>query len=388
MFAVRHRSKWCRNFCHVTLVTCCCCLSHAAHAGTATGDVQPDTALESHTLEAGSGFFNSANFLAVPIPISNPTIGSGGALALGLLFKTDEKSTSSLLGAGGFYTSNGSFGGGAMADIAWGEDRYRAKASGRYASVSYDFFGIGTAAGDGGIHVSLTQSGYLFEGAFETRVAPEFFLGAQARYMRILTRFDLPDVAGGLLDNGDPLSRLEDKITTFGLTARYDSRNRDYSPSSGQLVEGTVELGLKDFVSRNGFVRTTAIYNRYDRIAKDLVLASHASLCMANGKVPIFDLCLFGARNDLRGYAVGRFQDKAMIATQAELRWHAFWRVGLVAFAGMGSVAHSVDKFSDVLASAGGGVRVLVSEDYGVNLGVDAAVTKDGQVACYVGEAF
>ena len=79
-----------------------------------------------------------------------------------------------------------------------------------------------------------------------------------------------------------------------------------------------------------------------------------------------------------------------MFAAQAELRWHAFWRIGFVAFGGIGSVAHSVDGFEDLLASGGVGMRFLASKEYGVNLGIDGAVTKDGDKAFYirVGEAF
>jgi outer membrane protein assembly factor BamA len=156
------------------------------------------------------------------------------------------------------------------------------------------------------------------------------------------------------------------------------------------LIDGELDFGSHNFIESNGFTRTTADYNRYDALDDGLVLASHASVCMANGSVPIFDLCLFGASNDLRGYAVGKYQDKAMFTTQEELRWAAFWRIGFVAFAGIGSVAPSVDRFDTILASAGIGMRFLASKDYGINVGIDGAVTREGDKAFYiqVGEAF
>jgi hypothetical protein len=60
----------------------------AAHASQARGDVQPSSAIDRKLLDEvrSVGFFNNTSVLAVPIPISNPTIGSGGAIATALVF--------------------------------------------------------------------------------------------------------------------------------------------------------------------------------------------------------------------------------------------------------------------------------------------------------------
>src|SRR6202000_2223643 len=105
------------------------------------------------------------------------------------------QSKPSTIGVAGFYTSSGSWGGGASANIAFDQDRYLAKLSGGYANITYDFYGIGASAGRDNVHVSLTQSGALALGGFEARVAPDFYLGVQARYVDIKTKFNLPDVA-------------------------------------------------------------------------------------------------------------------------------------------------------------------------------------------------
>src|SRR5262249_55492610 len=82
-------------FCGIVLDQLCVT---AAHASQMMGDVQPNTAMDRGILDEGRsvGFFNDTSFLAVPIPISNPTIGSGGAIAMAMFFKTDPKSQSSL----------------------------------------------------------------------------------------------------------------------------------------------------------------------------------------------------------------------------------------------------------------------------------------------------
>jgi outer membrane protein assembly factor BamA len=224
----------------------------------------------------------------------------------------------------------------------------------------------------------------------EGRAAPDFYVGGRLRYISIKTKFAVPALAGDLLDRDGPLADLKDKVVILGPTASYDSRDKDYSPSRGSLVQTGFDLGMNDFISRAPFMRATLAYNRYDTVADDLVLASHGSFCGEGGEVPIFELCLFGAQNDLRGYAVGRYQDKTMFTLQEELRWHAFWRIGFVAFAGLGSVAPTINRFDKILYSGGAGMRFLASPDYGVNIGIDGAVNALGQPSLYiqVGEAF
>jgi outer membrane protein assembly factor BamA len=356
------------------------------------GDVQPSSAMDSQSIKPGEGlgFFNNPSYLVVPIPISNPTIGSGLALAGAMFFKTDEQSSSSLVGLGTFYTSNGSKGLGGMTDVSFDQDIYRVKASGGYASVNYDFYGVGNAAGSSGRFVPINQAGNLFQLLFVGRVAPHFYVGGQMRSISIRTGFKLPDVAGEILDNGGPLSKLDTNISTLGVAAIYDSRNKDYSPTGGSLVDADFDIGIHSLIASNDYMRTTVSYSRYDELADGLVLASHASLCGTGGNVPIFELCLMGSNNDIRGYGVGQYQDKAMFTEQEELRVHVFWRFGFVAFAGLGSVAPSIDKFSKILGAGGVGVRFLASEDYGVNIGIDAAVNAAGKSTYYiqVGEAF
>ena len=87
--------------------------------------------------------------------------------------------------------------------------------------------------------------------------------------------------------------------------------------------------------------------------------------CAAAGnRVPIYDLCLFGAANDIRGYPGGRFQDRRMFATQAEYRLmmpadNFLGRFGVVAVGSFGAVARNFSDigFSDLLPGGGGGLR-------------------------------
>ncbi|HET7085576.1 MAG TPA: BamA/TamA family outer membrane protein [Rhizomicrobium sp.] len=307
-----------------------------------------------------------------------------------MFFKSDRDSKSSFIGTGAFFTSNGSWGAAALGDIAFDDDRYRSRAVAGYAHINYDFYGTRATNAGNTRHVFLNQSGALFQAALEARVAPDLYVGGRLRYLTVKSKFDIPELAGELVGNDGPLANLQNNVTTLGPTATYDTRDKDYSPGNGYLIQAGLEGGLNDFISRQSYLRGTLLINRYDTLVDDLVLASHGSFCGEGGKVPIFDLCLFGSQNDLRGYAVGRYQDKTMFTLQEELRWHVFWRIGLVAFAGLGSVAPTINRFDELLYSGGAGMRFLASREYGVNIGIDGAVNAQGEATYYiqVGEAF
>jgi Omp85 superfamily domain len=361
----------------------------AVLAGSLTGGSQMDS-IDVSDIDKSNAFniLDSTSLLVVPVPVSNPTTGSGAALVGAVFFKMDEDSKPSIFGVGGAYTSNGTWGGGAATEIAFDRDRYLAEGLVGYADVNYDFYGIGAAADERFVH--LDEHGGTIKGEFLARIAPKFYIGGGLRYLDLITTFGDPGVAGSLLGDNIPVPKLENKVYSLSLNFTYDSRDKSFSPSSGQLIAGEFAASGRNFLTNSGYFKSTVDYNRYDLIADDLVLASRVSLCDAGGNVPLFDLCAFGANNDLRGYAVGKIQDRAMIAGQFELRWHDFWRIGFVAFAGAGAVAHSIDDFETPLASAGVGIRFLASKDYDVNIGIDGAITREGDTAWYiqVGEAF
>jgi hemolysin activation/secretion protein len=94
----------------------------------------------------------------------------------------------------------------------------------------------------------------------------------------------------------------------------------------------------------------------------------------------------------LRGFPGGKYLNDTTWQAQAELRWRIFWRIGAVAFAGVGQTAPNLGAFrdNDVLYSGGVGLRFVASESERVNLGIDYARASDGDSAFYfrIGEAF
>jgi hypothetical protein len=122
------------------------------------------------------------------------------------------------------------------------------------------------------------------------------------------------------------------------------------------------------------------------------VLAASAQFCAAGGGVAYYDLCLFGASADLRGYETGRYRDRASWAVQGEIRRQFAERWGGVAFLGFGGIAPSAGDLldeSNVLPAGGVGVRYRPFRGNDVQLRVDIAIGEnDHGLYLGIGEAF
>ena len=131
-------------------------------------------------------------------------------------------------------------------------------------------------------------------------------------------------------------------------------------------------------------------YNRYFSLG-NAVLAYRIYACYAGQGSPFFDLCAFGANDDLRGYTAGRYRDRAEVVTQLEYRRPISDRWGFVVFGGVGEVARSFSDMdaNDLLPGVGVGIRFMVSEAQRINLRVDVARGNDeSTVHISIGEAF
>ena len=78
----------------------------------------------------------------------------------------------------------------------------------------------------------------------------------------------------------------------------------------------------------------------------------------------------------MRGYFVGRYTDRHLIASQVEWRQKLSHLWGIVGFIGVGNVTPSIDEFdwSTLRTSYGVGLRFLVDEEENLNLRLDFGV--------------
>jgi hypothetical protein len=329
--------------------------------------------------------------VVAPIPISNPTIGTGLAVVVMPFYHLGEGSPLSNTVVAAGLMSSGTWGVGAAQSTRLRGDQLRIDGFIGYVEAHYRFYGTGSTAGEQGVSVPIVQKGGMFAPELLFHVGGRTFVGLRYRGMRVETAVEgstgaeLPPSVAAALPNSVTITS-----SGFGPKVTFDTRDNDMNPAAGLLIELRTNFADEAFGSDFDYQTHELGGNYYRRVARG-VLALRAYACKASERTPLFDLCLFGSGSDLRGYEAGRYRDQAMIATQAEYRFPLVGRFGGVVFGGWGKVAPSFSEMSDQLdlPSVGFGVRWLASEKARVNLSVDVARGRDDTtVYVYVKESF
>ncbi|MDJ0992851.1 MAG: BamA/TamA family outer membrane protein [Dinoroseobacter sp.] len=324
--------------------------------------------------------FQNGNFVAVPVPFSSPGIGGGLALGGGYLFKLDPEARTSVVGIGALGTEKGSEAYAALANVAFGENKWLLNVLAGDADLRYDFI-------LDRLTIPLKQEGELFNIGLAYGVTKNLSFGAKLRYLDTSVGVDLKN-GGGLPPELLPDAKIE--LVNVSLTADWDRRDdTDYATDGfrlyGELMNGgDVENDERRYEKLFG--NLDGFFAPRDRT----VLAGRATACGASDDTPFFDKCSIGATDNFRGFNATRFLDNRTLTFQAEIRQRFTQRLGGVAFAGVGWSGEAVDELWDngANSAAGLGLRYRVSRNFPVDFSVDVSRNDRGDdlVYIYVGQ--
>ncbi|GAB4363572.1 MAG: BamA/TamA family outer membrane protein [Spirochaetales bacterium] len=215
------------------------------------------------------------------------------------------------------------------------------------------------------------------------RVSPSLYLGPRLSY-----RYSE-------IESGTSLSRLEggEGSTILGLGAGgvWDSRNSSFYPTAGLLVEGFVEQYSRTWGSGETFGIFQLDIRGYFPVGKEGVFALQGRIQSSWGDVPFLSYPSLGGSMTMRGYPIGRFQDRTGASVQGEYRFPLMGRLGGVVFMGMGDVQPSWFSYNlSTLKLVGGmGLRFLLDTERRINARLDLGFTSEGiGVYVLVKEAF
>jgi Omp85 superfamily domain len=326
-----------------------------------------------------------------PLPISSPAIGTGITPIGGYIFpisEKDKKSPPSVIGAAGLITDNDSRGYGVGAQLYFGENTYKATAAYLDGNVNYSLYGVGDQSGNGP-KLPLTQDGHAFFGEFLRRLFWQFFVGPRFMTGRSVVSLN---VAETMLPVPPDLD-LHTTLRAIGFRIQRDTSVNRFYPTQGTFTDFTLDFFAQDLGSKYTFQAYRFTFAKYSSLSKNQVLAFGSYVCGTGGRPPFYGNCIYGAQNWLRGYTAGRYLDRYMLASQLEYRLTLPWRLGLVAFGGLGGVipggSDQVFRNGYFLPAGGGGLRFELSKKYHLNLRADIAQGKDGHsFGMGVSEAF
>ena len=333
------------------------------------------------------------DWVAMPIPILNPTLDAGLALAVMRLYKQDPNSSASSVGGGGFATSNGSWGGGLFTKNYLKKDSIRVTSALGYADLNLNFYGIGNndQSSVGLVdRLGINQQGYFAFAQSLWRVFPNFYIGARLRYLSLRSGLRLSEESLSEDPITDILTLDLDSIGP-GLKLEWDTRDDAWSPRRGQFLEGSMDTSIESLGSQRNYQKYNLRWSAYWGLGERDVFAINATACAASDEAPFYDICLIGQGKNLRGYEGGRYRDSRMLTAQVEYRKSLPKRLGVVFFGGLGQVASSFGDFNreNIRHSLGLGLRWIASVEHGVRLSVDYAWGDDGHATYfYIGESF
>jgi hypothetical protein len=326
-------------------------------------------------------------WLAVPIPISNPTVGTGLQAAILYLHpksSPDPNVPNATSGVMGMYTDTESWFAGGFHDGNWSEDLYRFRILAGSGEFDLDYFGIGESPifGDNPLSYQLKSDVLIAQALRRIPGSRDWYLGM--RYMLIDSEvtFDVGNFFPGL----PPISS---NMTTssLGLMATFDSRDNNYYPTSGSHFELVWTRDDDAWGSDFDFDKLTSFYNYFFSITAKDTLALRAALADVAGNTPFFLLPSL----KMRGFPAGRYRDDSSLSGHIEWRRKFLPRWKLILFGEAGSTADSMsDLFhTETITSYGGGVRWQVTKDKNLHLGVDIGFSGgDHEIYVQIGERF
>lgn len=321
------------------------------------------------------------NFVAVPIPFSNPTLEQGLVGVAAYFYPQTEAQKASqppsVSGIGAMYTSNESWGVALGHSGYWDEDRWRFTGALGYADVTLPLLAVGVSSQS--LEIDWLLRGALVYTSLSRRVGSHWYAGLVAQYLNIEQEFSVELVAPDFVLGNTTRS------VAFGPSLSYDTRDVPANAYTGRYFKATATLNNKAFGSDLDYEAYSIAYRSYHEVAPSLVAAWEAVGCMRSDDVPLWDACRIG----LRGFASTDYMGKSSLRAQAELRWKWSKRWGAAFFGGGGQITESLvsSKDHEIIPSYGAGLRFTVQPeqrivmrlDYGRSSGSDAWYLAVGQ---------
>ena len=329
---------------------------------------------EDGALDLSGWLASRTGVLPIPFPITEPAVGYGGALALvkfqggglaGALKAPPGPSGKpvppNIAAVGAGLTENGTWAVAAGYIGNFKDDRWRYKGAVARLAPTLDYYGSNDQP------YSFTMDGWAVYQEVGRRLGKsDLFAGVQLAYVDTTVSFDLEQLP-------PEIPRPEFGMTESGLGpfVEWDTRNNSLTPSSGFNVKASAMFLGPWLGGDNAFERYTGTARFYWDPKPRFVLAARLQAQGVSGDTPFYALPFVY----LRGIPVMRYQGDTAVSVDGEVRWNAWKRWWVVAFAGQGWTADApgLSKEGESVHAGGLGFRYLIARRLGLQAGLDVA---------------
>jgi len=321
---------------------------------------------------------NTSDYLVVPIPFSNPTLGTGiNAVGLYLHAKRDKESLTPTTAVVALYSSNKSWMGGVFHEDFWDHGKNRMKAGIGVSELHLNYYGIGE---DEESVYKYRMNVMPIVARYQRQVFDDnLFFGVQ--YIGLFGQ-----IQGEKEDSLLP-SEGKFKASALGLVTTYDSRDDIYFPTSGMYSELIYNHYAKIIGSDFNAELLKAYSTLYIPHLEGSTFASKIEYKYNSSREPFFLL----PSVSLRGFDKTKYIDQTVLQVQNEERFKFSSNFTTVAFLEAGVYGATIKELSinSLIVSYGAGLRYKVLEKKKINLAVDVAFSEaDSAIYLRLGEAF
>ena len=311
-------------------------------------------------------------WLITPLVSSDPKISNSAGVMAGYIHQFDPNSPPSLFGVMGTYSSTDSYYYGGFAKAHFGQDRHRLMAGAFSGKVNNDYSDyLGT-----GLPAQTTDTLRVFGLRYLTKIHTNWYLGPQFISSNYATSAD-DAMTGEVLDR---IGLTGFQSNGLGLLVQYDSRDNQYSPTHGQVLDvGNIAFrrGLGGDVNFDAYNLDHQFYVPHGEAH---VLAIHTK-----GRWTASAPTSGYSSIDLRGYTRGQYLAPHMTLIEADERYAITEKWGLRAFAGL-AVLYGGDHFNgsgNVFPAFGGGGSYRLNDE-GMIVRAEYAIGKEGNQGFYL----
>jgi len=257
-------------------------------------------------------------------------------------------------------------------DIWSKQNRYHYIGDLRYKNFPFSFYGIGDNTRKENEEKVIQKLGRI-SGEVEKLIKKGFYLGITANYEN---HTFIDKEPGGIFES-DPFIRDKDggDVLFLGISQITDSRNSNVYTTRGTYLKLNYSyapdvFGGENFTGSSGKLdfRTFKSYNPQTVLGLNLIYQT-----IQGSATPFYLFPQMGNDQMMRGYYTGRYRDRNLLAAQAELKYKIIPKVGIVAFAGAGSVFNDSLNLNHFKPSYGGGLRYFFDTKRGLSLRMDYA---------------
>ena len=320
----------------------------------------------------------SSSFLPLPAVAYAQETGLEFGLVTLYSFYTDREDTltrnSSITGVGTFTTEK-QIKLQLKTDIWAPQNRYHYANEIRFRDFPFNFYGIGNRTQEANL-ANVTQRLLRVVAEVEKKFGQNSYTGLAASFENhqysYTEKMNILPVPQPFL-----FGRDGGKVLYVGLSQIIDSRNNNTYTTSGTFIKINYSYAPDIFGGENFSGSLTELDLRIFKTVNPVtVFAFNANYQSLQGnRAPFYLMPQLGNDQMMRGYYQGRFRDQNLLAAQAEFRYRFHPRLGLVGFAGTGTVYNNGNlNFRGLKPSLGGGFRYFFDVERGLSIRLDYAV--------------